>query len=163
MGQHRKMSYVNQPMGYSAQPMMQQSMMMAPQPVMEQPMMMAPQPIMQQPMMMPAPVQVNSNDPEANAPPGYKFAGYAPEPTEGESYPGWDFNGGKWIYKGEPEPPTIMPAPQPMMMAAPQPTTMMQGMSAQPMMAAPGYGSTMMMQGMSAQPMMAAPGYGYGY
>ena len=143
--------------------MMQQPMMMAPQPVMEQPMMMAPQPIMQQPMMMPAPVQVNSNDPEANAPPGYKFAGYAPEPTQGESYPGWDFIGGKWIYKGEPEP-MMMAAPQPMMMAAPQPMMMEQPMmmQQQPMMMATPQ-PTMMMQGMSAQPMMAAPGYGYGY
>jgi hypothetical protein len=136
--------------------MMEQPMMMAPQQpmMMEQPMMMAPpQPMMMapQPVTMPAPAPVNSNDPEANAPPGYKFAGYAPEPTPGESYPGWDFRGGKWIYKGEPEP-QVMMSPAPMMMAPQQPMMMEQPM----MMAAP-------QPMMSAQPMMMAPGYGYGY
>jgi len=41
------------------------------------------------------------NDPASNAPPGYRFAGFAPAPKEGDpATPGWKFDKGRWIYQG---------------------------------------------------------------
>ena len=107
-------------------------------------------------------VELDPNDPEANAPVGYRFAGYAPVPNPGETSPGWEYKDGKWIFVGQ----TAAPAPPPMpiqmpVTEVPQPMPMFTG-SAQPMM--------MPMQSMPMQsmpmpmyggyPMMMAPGGG---
>lgn len=94
--------------GVNMSPMMPTQPMYA-QPMMQQPMMQQPMMVQQQPMMVmstpapapaPQPEYKDPNDPEANAPPGFKFAGYAPAPTPGESNPGWEFSQGKWLYRG---------------------------------------------------------------
>lgn len=90
--------------GYAPQPAIyatSQMPMMAPQPVMygsQQPMPIPMQAPMQAPMMAPA---VGAVD---DAPPGYRLAGYAPEPDAGNVPEGWEFVNKKWIYVGKPEP-----------------------------------------------------------
>ena len=156
-------------MGMSPAPMM--PMYSMPMPVEGQPMMMqSAQPMMMpsaQPMMMPSaqpvpmiPMQPDPNDPEANAPVGYRFAGYAPVPNPGETSPGWEYKDGKWIFVGQ----TAAPAPQPMPMPVqmpvtevPQPMPMFTG-SAQPMMMPMQMPMQMPMYG--GMPMMMAPAGG---
>eukprot|EP00960_Hanusia_phi_P023674 698617-Hanusia_phi.AAC.3 len=123
--QDQAVSYM--PQQYDMQPMMmpQQPMMMP-----QQPMMMPQQPMPQQPMPQqqqaparaaPAPAGKKNQDPELNAPPGFKFAGYAPVPKPGqkselENTPGWEYVDGKWLFTGksQPQPPIVQPAPMPM-------------------------------------------------
>jgi len=161
-------------MGMSPAPMM--PMYSMPMPVEGQPMMMQ----SAQPMMMPSaqpvpmmPMQPDPNDPEANAPVGYRFAGYAPVPNPGETSPGWEYKDGKWIFVGQtPAPPpmpvqmpvTEVPQPMPMFTGSAQP--MMMPMQTMPMQTMPM--QTMPMQSMPMQsmpmyggyPMMMAPGGG---
>merc|ERR1711906_33284 len=115
-----------------------------------QPMGMSPAPMM--------PMQPDPNDPEANAPVGYRFAGYAPVPNPGETSPGWEYKDGKWIFVGQtPAPPpmpvqmpvTEVPQPMPMFTGSAQP--MMMPMQSMPMQSMPMYGG---------YPMMMAPGGG---
>merc|ERR1712205_99143 len=126
MGTNRfTMAAPYQPMGMSPAPMM-------PMPVEGQPMMMQ----SAQPMMMPSaqpvpmmPMQPDPNDPEANAPVGYRFAGYAPVPNPGETSPGWEYKDGKWIFVGQ----TAAPAPPPMPMFTGSAQPMMMPMQTMPM------------------------------
>jgi hypothetical protein len=55
---------------------------------------------------------------DADAPPGYRLAGYAPAPDSGNLPEGWEFVNGKWIYVGKPE-----PEPMPQMRAVEVPVT----------------------------------------
>jgi hypothetical protein len=93
---------------------------MAPQPMMMQPQQMGAvewegsrlvpmtpvQPVQPRMTMVPAPASrpaapKDPNDPASNAPPGYRFAGFAPAPKEGDpATPGWKFDKGRWIYQG---------------------------------------------------------------
>merc|ERR1719163_2094712 len=82
------------------------------------------------------PMQPDPNDPEANAPVGYRFAGYAPVPNPGETSPGWEYKDGKWIFVGQ----TAAPAP-PMMPMQSMPMQSMPMYGGYPMMMAPGGGS----------------------
>ena len=145
-------------MGMSPAPMM--PMYSMPMPVEGQPMMMQ----SAQPMMMPSaqpvpmmPMQPDPNDPEANAPVGYRFAGYAPVPNPGETSPGWEYKDGKWIFVGQTPAPPPMPVQMPVT-EVPQPMPMFTG-SAQPMMMPM---QTMPMQTMPMQsmPMQSMPMYG---
>ena len=124
-----------------------------------------------QPMMMPSaqpvpmmPMQPDPNDPEANAPVGYRFAGYAPVPNPGETSPGWEYKDGKWIFVGQ----TAAPAPPPMpvqmpVTEVPQPMPMFTG-SAQPMMmpmqTMPMQTMPMQSMPMQSMPMQSMPMYG---
>ena len=91
-----------------------------------------------QPAPMPMPMTRAIEPPaDAEAPPGYRLAGYAPAPESGNLPEGWEFVNGKWIYVGKPEPEPQMraiempitnytsvaiPQPQPVTYA-PQPVT----------------------------------------
>ncbi|EKX48943.1 hypothetical protein GUITHDRAFT_162359 [Guillardia theta CCMP2712] len=107
------------PQQYDMQPMPQPQQMM-PQQMMP---MGQPQPQQAPARAAPAPAGKKNDDPELNAPPGFKFAGYAPVPKPGqkselENTPGWEYVDGKWLFTGktQPQPPIVQPAPAPMPM-----------------------------------------------